>query len=195
MKDEGWRMEERVHRNVLTVGEAALVVVDMQEAFRAEVLEFDAVAGRIATAVEAAKLLGVPVLATEQVRAKLGKTVDAVAGALPVGAEIVDKTAFSCCGSGAFMEQLAKTGAKQVMVCGLETHVCVNQTVHDLLAGGYQVHLLTDCVTSRTEANRELGIAKMLKSGAIGSGLEMALFELMRDARHEQFRAVSKMIK
>ncbi len=183
------------HSNTLKVEETVLVVVDMQEAFRPAVLEFEIIAARIATAVQAAKLLGVPVLATEQAKAKLGKTVDEVSGALPQGAQIVDKTAFSCCGSGAFMEQLARTSAKQVIVCGLETHVCVNQTVHDLLAGGYQVHLLTDCVTSRTAANRELGIAKMLQSGAIGSGLEMALFELMRDAKHEQFRAISRMIK
>jgi isochorismate hydrolase len=171
-----------IHPNTLKLGETALVVVDMQEAFRPAVADFETVTVRIATAVQAAKLLGVPVLATEQVPSKLGKTVDPIAQALPESAKIVDKTAFSCCGAGAFMDQLAKTGAKQVIVCGLETHVCVNQTVHDLLAGGYQ-------------ANRELGIAKMLKSGAIGSGLEMALFELMRDSRHEQFRAVSKMIK
>jgi nicotinamidase-related amidase len=183
------------HPNTLKLGEAALVVVDMQEAFRPAVVEFETIASRIATAVAAAKLLGIPVLATEQVPQKLGKTIDPIIQALPTDAKIVDKTAFSCCGAQPFMEQLAKAGAKQVIVCGLETHVCVNQTVHDLLAAGYQVHLLTDCVTSRTQANRDLGIAKMMKSGAIGSGLEMALFELMRDSRHEQFRAVSKLIK
>jgi nicotinamidase-related amidase len=71
----------------------------------------------------------------------------------------------------------------------------VNQTAHDLLSRGYQVHLLTDCTSSRTAANRELGISKMLRSGALASSGEMALFELMRDAKHAHFRDVQKLIK
>jgi nicotinamidase-related amidase len=82
-----------------------------------------------------------------------------------------------------------------VLVCGIEAHVCVNQTTHDLLARGYQVHLLADCIASRHAHNRETGLAKMQRSGALPSSIEMALFELMRDARHEQFKAVQKLIK
>ena len=81
------------------------------------------------------------------------------------------------------------------MLCGIEAHVCVNQTAHDLLARGYQVHLLTDCISSRAEQNRRVGVEKMLKSGALPSSTETALFELMRDARHEQFKAIQKLIK
>jgi nicotinamidase-related amidase len=84
---------------------------------------------------------------------------------------------------------------KQIVLCGIETHVCMNQTAHDLLARGYQVHVLEDCTSSRTPQNRQIGLAKMRRSGALPSSSEMALFELMVDARHEHFRAISKLVK
>jgi nicotinamidase-related amidase len=90
---------------------------------------------------------------------------------------------------------LANTGARQVLICGLEAHICVNQTVHDLLAAGLQVHLITDCITSRDPRNKVLALARMQACGAIPSSVEMALFELMRDARHQGFRDIQKLIK
>jgi nicotinamidase-related amidase len=107
----------------------------------------------------------------------------------------VGKTSFSSCGAEGFWSALEATGRRQVLLVGIESHVCMNQTAHDLLAREYQVHLLTDCTSSRTPANRELGISKMLRSGAIPSSSEMALFELMRDSKHEHFKAISKLIK
>src|SRR5439155_18267757 len=107
----------------------------------------------------------------------------------------IEKTAFSGCGAERFSQKLHALKRPQVMLCGIESHVCVNQTAHDLMAQGYFVHLLTDCTSSRTPANRELGIAKMLGSGAQPSSSEMAVFELMRDAKHKQFRAIQKLIK
>ena len=188
-------MTQRMHPNTLRSGQVVLVVIDMQEAFRAATQEFDIVAGRIATMVQAARLLGVPTLVTEQVPQKLGRTVKPILDVLPENVRIVDKTAFSSCGAPAFIDQLVALPARQALVCGLESHVCVNQTVHDLLARSIQVHLLVDCVTSRTQENRELGIRKMLASGAVPCGVEMALFELMRDAQHEQFRAVQRLVR
>ena len=184
-----------LHPNALRIEQAALVVIDMQEAFRPVISDYESVSKRIAAMVHGSKLLNVPIVVTEQIPEKLGRTAPNILEALPANTKIVEKTAFSCCGAAGFLDQLKNTQARQILVCGLETHVCVNQTVHDLLAAGYQVHLLTDCVTSRAEANRQLGITKMLASGAIASGLEMALFELMRDSTHEQFRAISKLIK
>jgi len=81
------------------------------------------------------------------------------------------------------------------MVCGIEAHICVNQTVHDLLADSFRVHLLTDCVTSRKLPDRKAATRKMQMSGAILSTVEMALFELMRDAKHEQFKAIQRLIR
>ena len=84
---------------------------------------------------------------------------------------------------------------KQVIVSGLEAHICVNQTVHDLLAAGFQVHLLTDCIVARKKSDRKTAFKKMRSSGAILSTLEMALFELLRDSRHEHFKAIQGLIK
>ena len=87
------------------------------------------------------------------------------------------------------------SGVSQVAVCGLETHVCVNQTTHDLLHLGFEVHLLADCVVSRSRADKKIGLRKMLGSGAVPSSVEMALFEMMRDARHEKFKQIQHLIK
>ncbi|HEY9282717.1 MAG TPA: hydrolase [Pyrinomonadaceae bacterium] len=183
------------HENTLDAARAALVVVDMQESFRLAIPDFVEVSRRIATAVTGAQLLHVPVVVTEQYPKGLGRTSAEIRAALAPGAEPVEKTAFSSCGAQEFVARLEQTGAKQVLVCGIEAHICVNQTTHDLLARGYQVHLLTDCVTSRSPRDREAGLSKMRRSGALPSTVELALFELLRDARHEQFKAVQKLIK
>jgi nicotinamidase-related amidase len=125
----------------------------------------------------------------------LGRTAAEITAALAPGIEPIEKTAFSSCGAREFVARLEQAGARQIIVCGLEAHICVNQTTHDLLARGFQVHLLTDCIASRAAHNREAGLAKMQRSGALPSTVELALFELMRDARHEQFKAVQKLIK
>ena len=183
------------HDNVLDPDRAVIVVVDLQEAFRAPIFEFDKMVARTAIVVQAARLLNLPVLVTEQYPQKLGATVPEIKSALPEGVAIVDKTAFSCCGASVFVEQLERLRRKQVVLCGIETHVCMSQTAHDLLARGYQVHVLEDCTSSRTRENREIGVAKMRRSGALPSSSEMALFELMVDSKHEQFRAISRMVK
>ena len=184
------------HVNVLDLESAVLVVVDLQEAFRKPIFEFDKIVARTATVVRAANLLNFPVLVTEQYPQKLGETVPEIKSVLPPGVAIVDKTAFSCCGASVFRDQLKQFARrKQVLLCGIEAHVCMSQTAHDLLADGYQVHVLEDCASSRTPQNREIGLAKMRRSGALPSSSELALFELMVDARHEQFKAVSKLVK
>jgi nicotinamidase-related amidase len=183
------------HEHVLDPNNSVVVVVDLQEGFRAPIFEFDKIVARTSIVVQAVKLLNLPVLVTEQYPQKLGATVPEIKSVLPEGVAIVDKTAFSCCGASVFNEQLDRLRRKQVILCGIETHVCMSQTAHDLLARGYQVHVLEDCASSRTPQNREIGLAKMRRSGALPSSSEMALFELMVDSRHEHFRAISKMVK
>ena len=172
-----------------------LVVIDVQEAFRKALDRFDEVAAKAALLVEGSAAIGVPIVVTEQYPKGLGRTAAEVAAVLPEGFEPVEKTAFSSCGAQEFVARLEAAGARQILLCGIEAHVCVNQTAHDLLARGYQVHLLADCVSSRTAQNRQAGLDKMLRSGALPSSTELALFELMRDARHEQFKAIQKLIK
>ncbi|MFN2530324.1 MAG: hydrolase [Pyrinomonadaceae bacterium] len=183
------------HANTLDLTRSALIIVDMQEAFRSKIENFDKIATRISVMVRGAQLLAVPVLATEQYPKGLGHTAAEISDVLPSSTQMVEKTAFSSCGADAFMAQLQSTNARQLLVAGIEAHICVNQTVHDLLASGYQVHVLTDCISSRKKMDRKAAFAKMQLSGAVPSSVEMALFELMRDARHEQFREIQRLIK
>ena len=183
------------HSNTLELTQAALAIIDMQEAFRLRIDDFDAMSGRIALMTKAAILLDLPIVITEQYPKGLGHTAPLIQSALPENTEIIEKTAFSSCGAQEFCAQLESKRIKQVIVCGIEARICVNQTVHDLLASGYQVHLLTDCIGSRNKRDRRAAFAKMQMSGALPSSVEMALFELMRDAKHEQFKAIQGLIK
>ncbi len=184
-----------MHPKILDKTKTALVVIDMQEAFRASIGEFSVIAARIATAVSGFQVLEVPVIVTEQYPKGLGRTAAEILAALPAQFEVIEKTAFSSCGAQAFLDKLEETSAKQIVVCGIETHICVNQTAHDLLQKGFEVHVLQDCVASRFEYNKFAGLRKMQMNGVVPSSIEMSLFELMRDSRHEQFKAIQKLIK
>lgn len=184
-----------MHQNVLRPEKSALLIIDVQEAFRQSIADFGEIARRTAVLAQGAQLLNIPVLVTEQYPKGLGRTVAEIIEVLTTETEIFEKTAFSSCGANAFVERLERIGARQIIVAGIEAHVCVNQTVHDLLANGFQPHLLVDCVSSRAAENKQIALAKMQASGAVLSSVEMALFELMRDARHEQFKAIQKLIK
>ena len=183
------------HPNTLELSRSALLIIDMQAAFRLSMADYLQTAERIATAVKGARLLQLPILVTEQYPKGLGHTAQEIKDVLPDETQIIEKTTFSSCGAQLFQSQLETSGRKQILVAGIEAHICVNQTVHDLLANGFQVHLLTDCITSRKQNDRETGLRKMEMSGAVPSSVEMALFELMRDSKHEQFRAIQGRIK
>ena len=183
------------HQNTLDATQTALVIIDMQEAFRGKIFDFAEVAVRIALVAHAAQRLNLPIIVTEQYPRGLGQTAGEIKAVLPAGFEAIEKTAFSSCGEQEFVARLEEARALHVLVCGIEAHVCVNQTTHDLLAQGYNVHLLTDCISARAAHNKQLAFAKMQQSGALLTSTEMALFELVRDAKHEQFKAIQKLIK
>jgi nicotinamidase-related amidase len=183
------------HPNILDRSKTVLVIVDLQEAFRHPINDFALVASRVSTVVRGFQILDLPIIITEQYPKGLGRTAEEVLFSLPPEFEFIEKTAFSSCGADSFMEKLRACGASQVLLGGLETHICVNQTAHDLLSENFQVHLLTDCIASRFVQDKETALRKMESSGAILSNVEMALFELMRDARHEQFKEIQTLIK
>lgn len=184
-----------MHENILKLSETAFVIIDVQDAFRQIIADYGALARRIAIFTEAVRMLDLPIIVTEQYPKGLGRTAEKILQALPPELEIIEKTAFSSCGAAGFNERLKQTGAKQIVVAGIEAHICVNQTVHDLLAQQFQVHLLADAISSRSESNKQIAFAKMQASGAILSNVEMALFELLRDAKHEHFKAIQALIK
>ncbi len=183
------------HDSLLNADSAALLVVDVQDRFSDAIPNFSALEERCARAVRGFQILGAPVFVTEQYPKGLGHTSHVILDALKEGIELFEKTMFSSCGSETFVAQLESLGIRQIALCGSEAHICVNQTAHDLIARGYQVHLLCDAVSSRHDYNRLAGIAKMARAGAIESSVEMALFEMMRDSRHEKFKEIQELIK
>jgi|SRR5829696_306077 len=183
------------HRNILNSAVTALVVVDVQEAFRSAIGDFALAASNISRAVSGFSILGIPVVITEQYPKGLGKTAEEVMLAVPENVEIFEKTAFSAFCSGEFVESLRSKGISQIALCGFEAHVCVNQTAHDLIENGYDVHLLTDGIASRFEHDKRAGVEKMFAAGVVPSSVEIALFELMRDSKHASFKEIQNLIK
>lgn len=174
--------------------EAALLIVDVQESFRKQLKDLDLLTRNITILAEAAKILKVPVMVTEQYPQGLGKTIAEISACLGEH-KYFEKTAFSCCQANGFLEQLDSLGRKQIIVCGIEAHVCVEQTVHELMANDYQVHVVKDAIASRFERNKDIAWEKMISSGAIPCSVEMALFEMLVQSGTEQFKAVQRLVK
>ncbi len=183
------------HSKILDKNKTALVVVDFQEAFRSPINDFAQIAARISIAVRGFQILDAPVIITEQYPKGLGRTAEEILFSLPPDFEFIEKTAFSSCGANAFRERLRAVGAAQIVLCGLETHICVNQTAHDLLNENFEVHLLEDCVSSRFTRDKEIALRKMEMSGIVPSSVETALFEMMKDAKHAQFKEIQDLVK
>jgi len=141
----------------------------------------------------AAKELGLPVLATEQYPKGLGPVVPEVREVLP--SPPLEKVHFSCGADPAFAAALEKTGRRQVIVCGMETHVCVFQTVRDLVAHGYEVHVCADAVSSRSEEHRRVGLELCREAGAVVTTAETAIFDLLHRAATEEFKKVSPLVR
>ena len=169
---------------------AALVVIDVQEAFRKVVPEFERVARAGSTLIRGAEAVGIPILVTEQYPKGLGRTAAEVAGSLPNGVEPIEKVCFSAPQA----EDFDLDGRDQAIVCGIEAHVCVNQTVLDLLDEGVEVHVVGDGVGSRSAENKEVGLHKAERAGAVISSVETALFELVGRAGTDEFKRVQKLV-
>jgi nicotinamidase-related amidase len=173
----------------LDPGRAALVVIDVQEAFR-RASDFDDVARATATLIGGAETVGIPIHITEQYPKGLGETVPEVAERLPEGIEPIQKMCFSAAEADGF----DLGGRDQALICGVETHVCVNQTALDLLGEGIEVHVAEDAVASRSDENKRVGLHKMERAGAVVTSVETALFELVGVAGTDEFKRVQKLI-
>jgi nicotinamidase-related amidase len=172
--------------SLLVRDRAALVVVDVQEAFR-PYASFVGVAESCGKLLQGARILGLPSVVTEQYPNGLGHTAPEVG---LQGERPIEKTVFSA----ARAERFDLSGREQAIVCGIETHVCVSQTVHDLLAAGIEVHVPADAVGSRHELDYARGLERMGRAGAVVSTVEAALFELLERAGTPEFKAVQKLI-
>lgn len=182
------------HPRMLNRENSVLVVVDIQDILLRFIYEADRVTANSIKLIEAAKVLDVPVIVTLQNADRFGGCTQAIADALPPG-EHINKMTFSCCGSEHFSQTLRACGRKEVILCGIETHVCVNQTAHDLLDAGYTVHIAKDAVSSRSKDNWKTGIEKMRDSGCIITSTEAAIFEIVKDASAPEFKRVLPIVK
>ncbi|MBI5625339.1 MAG: isochorismatase family protein [Elusimicrobia bacterium] len=180
---------------MLKAEQTLLLVVDIQEKFRDVIHGMDRVIRSTKILIEAFKALGLPIVVSEQYPKGLGRTVKELLEVLPEGAKVLEKTAFGCLGDEALFKTFQALGKRQVLVAGIEAHVCVNQTVHGLLDAGYEPHIVREAVSSRDPETARLALEKMTGSGAVQSTVELALFELMRDAKHPAFKAVQALVK
>jgi nicotinamidase-related amidase len=174
----------------LDPGRAALVVIDLQEAFRKAVPTFDDVVRGAAALIRGAEAVGIPIVVTEQYPKGLGRTVPEVADRLPEGLKPIEKLSFSASDAEGF----DLDGRSQALVCGVEAHVCVNQTVLDLLDAGVEVHVAVDAVGSRFEENKAVGVEKARRAGAVITSVETALFELVGKAGTDEFKEVQRVV-
>lgn len=183
------------HPRILDRARSALVVVDVQEGYRGRTVEHDRMVRGVRTLVDAARLMGVPILATEQYPRGIGPTQPEVAEGFPPGTAPIEKLSMSCCGQPRFVEALNGLARDQIVVCGIEAQACINQTVHDLLQRGFQVHVPYTAISARFADEYRIGWEKMIGSGAVPSTVEMVCLEWVRTAEAPEFKAVHALIK
>ena len=183
------------HPRMLDRARSALIVIDVQEGYRGHTVEHERMVHGVRTLLDAAALLEIPVIATEQYPKGLGRTQPEVAEGFPPATPVIEKLSMSCCGQPRFVAAVDALARPQLVVCGIEAHACVNQTVHDLLARGYQVHVPRDALSARHETDLRVGWEKVLGSGAVPATVEMICLEWVRSAESPQFKAIHALIK
>lgn len=176
----------------LRADNSVLVVIDIQDKLLAKIPAAAALVRNAAFLLEVAALLDIPVRATEQYPKGLGPTTAEIARRLPEPAR--EKMAFSCCGAGMFLEELTMLARPNVVLVGMETHVCVAQTALDLIAAGLHVFLAVDAVAARSAVDHNTALWRLGHAGAVPTTAEAVAFEWLADSAHPQFKAVSRLV-
>ena len=179
---------------MLSAETTVLLLIDVQGKLAHLMDQRDTLFENLQKLIQGARILELPILLTEQYPDGLGPTLLEIARLMP-DVKPISKISFSCCREEKFMASLQTLDRRQVLVCGIETHVCVQQTVSDLLDRGYEVHLAADAVSSRTAENRRIGIDKMKGAGAVITSVETALFELLEQAGGDRFKKMLTVVK
>lgn len=182
------------HPDLLRKDDTLLVIIDIQTKLFNVIFEKERLVSACRKLIQAAELLGIPMVVTEQYPKGMGPT-DSQISQLLANPEAMKKVSFSCCGVEDFNQKIADFKRKQVIVVGIEAHVCVLQTVHDLLHQGYFLYVLYDAVSSRKEGDYANALDRMRQAGAVIGSVESAVFELLEKAGTSIFRQVSKLIK
>jgi len=173
----------------------ALVLIDVQEKLFPIINDNENLLENLKRIIKGVQALNIPIIIAEQYPKGLGFTIPELKEILEIY-EPIEKISFSCYGEENFRNKLVSMNRNQLMICGIETHICVYQTCRELDNNGYYVHLLTDCVGSRDPKNKNLAIKKLQNENNIFiTGFEMALFELLKSAGNDEFKAISKIVK
>ena len=185
-----------IARRPLNPGECALVVIDIQDKLLPPIFEKERLVRNAQLLIRATGILKIPALVTTQYAKGLGVTVSEIASLL-TGIEPFDKTLFSCFGSDLFCAALKRLPGNRntLLVCGMESHICVSQTVLAALREGYLVHVASDAVSSRTKWNWKIGLDRMRAAGAVISSTEMMIYELMRSSSTAAFKELLPFLK
>ncbi len=173
---------------------AVLVIIDIQGNLAQAMFDKENIFANAIKLIKGFKALNLPIIVTEQIPEKLGKTLPQIADEIE-GFNPIAKESFSCWGENNFKERLESLSRRHVVLLGIETHVCVYQTALDLLSEGYNVHLVADAVSSRTQENRQIGINAIKSAGAHITSTEMVLFELLRTAADPKAKEFFKIVK
>ena len=178
----------------ITVHNANVVLVDVQERLLPVMSQHDHLSNQLSTLLKGLDLLGLRPLITEQYPEKLGATIAELATVVS-DAEVFAKRTFSCFGNSAFETRILSSVKKKLVLCGIETHVCVLQTALDAIKLGLEVVIVEDAVSSRNEKDKAIALKRLEQNGVQFTTVESLLFELMQTSEHEKFKEVSKLIK
>ena len=176
--------------------QSVLLVIDIQQRLASAMPDkvLQAVIKHSGWLLQAAALLHIPVVRSEQYPKGLGETLDEVRQHLAHDTRL-EKTCFSCCGADGFAQTLSRSARKQLILAGMESHVCVLQTAMQLKAEGYEVVVVNDAVCSRDKHNHKNALRRMEQSGIVISNTESVLFEWLRDAQHPHFKTISQLLR
>jgi nicotinamidase-related amidase len=174
--------------------ETAAIVIDVQEKLFPLIHEHDQLAKNMSILIQGLKILGIPLLVTQQYTKGLGETISTIKEAIGDYRHI-EKMSFSCCGDEGFMSELKKLNKKNVILMGIESHVCVLQTALDLIAENFQPVLIEDCVSSRKPNDKRIAVKRIKQAGAIVSTYESILFELTEVSGTDLFKSIVKLVK
>lgn len=181
---------------------ALLMVIDIQERLTPSIDEHERVVQRTNILIRAARVLGMPIMLTEQYKKGLGPTIPIIDAALHDDAQPTakllgpyEKLAFGCLGDDAIAQALSCSGKQHLLLCGIETHVCVLQTALKALADGYVVFLAEDALGSRRASDRETALRRMIQAGAIPATVEMLVMEALFEAKGDSFKQILPLLK
>jgi len=179
---------------MLTTDNTVLVVIDFQERLFPVMHEKEKLLRNVLKLIKGAKVLEIPILLTEQYPKGLGPTIPEIKELLP-DIKPIEKVCFNCCDEEAFCRSLESLKRQQVLIAGIEAHICVYQTAMALSRSGYEVQVVGDCISSREPENKLVSLFKMGAAGISPTTTEMALFELLKVARGDKFKQISSIVK